>query len=355
MADTDKDQKTEEPTAKKLSDAREKGEVASAPEMKHAAMFVAAIIVMGGMGAWTVERLSALLGRLWGNADAYPLDPAGAQGLITGVTLEFGRALMPLAAILCGCALLIPFLQGRPTLSWSRVKPKWSKLSPISGFGRLFGTRALVEFLKTLAKFTAIIVVALIVVWPKAVAFDQLIGAGPQMIGTVTGEFAYRLVKAVGLLVLLIAGADFFYQRRAFLKKMRMTLQEVKDEFKNTEGDPKIKAKIRSIQVQRAKKRMMAAVPTASVIITNPTHYAVALKYDHGEMAAPIVVAKGVDAVALRIREIATDAKVPIVESPPLARALFAAVDIDHPVPVEHYAAVAEVIGYVMRLARRGL
>lgn len=353
MAEADQDQKTQEPTQKKLDDARAKGEVASAPEMRHAAMFVAMIIVMGGLGSATIAGLSTMLVRLWGNAAAFHLDATGAQSLVSGVLLELARVFMPLVGILFGCALLVPFLQGRPSFSWSRVRPKWSKLSPVSGFNRLFGKRALVEFLKTLAKFSAIIIVALIVIWPKAVAFDQLIGAGPEAIGTVAGEMSYRLIKAVGLLVLVIAAVDFFYQRRAFIKKMRMTLQELKDEYKQSEGDPKIKSKIRSLQMQRAKQRMMSAVPTASVIITNPTHYAVALKYEHGEMAAPMVVAKGVDAVAMRIREIATEAKVPIVESPPLARALFASVEIDHPVPVEHYAAVAEVIGYVMRLARR--
>lgn len=353
MAEADKDQKTEEPTDKKLRDARQKGEVASAPEMRHAAMFLAAIVLMGGAGSWTVTGLRTMLAGLWGNADAFHLDPAGAQNLMTGVTLEFARVLMPLIGILLGCALLIPFLQGKPSFSWSRVRIKWSKLSPVSGLSRVFGKRALVEFLKTLAKFAAIVIVALIVIWPKAVGLDQLVGVGPEAIGTVAGEMVYQLVKAVGLLVFVIAGFDFFYQRRAFIKKMRMTLQEVKDEFKQTEGDPKIKSKIRSLQMQRARSRMMAAVPTASVIVTNPTHYSVALKYEHGEMAAPIVVAKGVDAVAMRIREIATESRVPIVESPPLARALFASVDIDHPVPVEHYAAVAEIIGYVMKLARR--
>jgi flagellar biosynthetic protein FlhB len=161
------------------------------------------------------------------------------------------------------------------------------------------------------------------------------------------------MLRAIALLVGAIALFDFVYQRRSFLKRMRMSLQEVKDEHKESEGDPKIKGKIRQIQMQRARRRMMAAVPGASVVITNPTHYAVALKYDHGAMAAPVVVAKGVDAVALRIREIATEAGVPLVENRPLARALHASAEIDQPIPIEHYAAVAEVISYVMRLSKR--
>lgn len=353
MADTDQDQKTEEPTQKKLDDARKKGDVASSPEMRHATMFVAAIVVAGGLGSWTLSRLSTMFVRLWGSADDFALEPEGAQSLAGGVLAQTGLSLAPIAAVLFGCALLSLFLQGRPTIAWSRIGFKWSKLSPVAGFKRLLGKRALVEFAKTLAKFATITTVAIIVVWPKAVALDQLIGSAPSAIGQAAGEIAFQMIKAVAILVLMLAGADFVYQRRAFLKRMRMSLQEIKDEHKQSDGDPKIKAKIRQIGMQRARRRMMFAVPGASVIITNPTHYAVALRYEHGDMAAPVVVAKGVDAVALKIREIAGAHKVPIVESPPLARALYAVVEIDHPIPIEHYAAVAEIIGYVMRLARR--
>jgi flagellar biosynthetic protein FlhB len=181
----------------------------------------------------------------------------------------------------------------------------------------------------------------------------QLMGTDPGAIGTTATAIVTAMIKAVLILVGAIAVFDLLYQRFAFFKRMRMSLQEVKDEFRQSEGDPAIKARIRSIGMQRARRRMMAAVPGASVVITNPTHYAIALKYNHGAMVAPIVVAKGADAVALKIREIARAANVPIVESPVLARAIYAAVEIDHPIPTEHYAAVAEIIGYIMRLARR--
>ena len=211
----------------------------------------------------------------------------------------------------------------------------------------------MVEFAKALAKLTAVGIVAWMILWPKAVALDQLVGSGPERIGSTVAELSFSLVKTIAFLVAVIALADFVWQRRSFMQRMRMTFQEVKDEHKQSEGDPKIKGKIRQIALQRSRRRMMAAVPTASVIVTNPTHYAVALKYDHGDMAAPVVVAKGVDAIALKIRAIATEAKVPIVENVPLARALYASVEIDHPIPAEHYAAVAEIISFVMRLARR--
>lgn len=348
----DKDQKTHEPTQKKLDDARQKGDVASSPEARHAVMFLGMILVCGSLGVTAFTSLTRLFVSLWGGADEYVMDPYGAQDFATGLFAEIGSTLAPVFGALLAFAILIPFLQGRPSLSWSRLAPKWSKLSPMAGFGRLFGVRGLVEFLKTIAKFVLVTSVAVIVIWPKAVAIEETIGMEPASIAQTAGALVMMMLKAVALLVGALALFDWIYQRRSFLSRMRMTLQEVKDEHKDSEGDPHVKARIRQIGAQRARGRMMAAVPNASVIITNPTHYAVALKYDHGKMAAPVVVAKGVDAVALRIREIATDNKVPIVENRPLARALFASAEIDRPIPTEHYKAVAEIIGYVMRLAK---
>jgi flagellar biosynthetic protein FlhB len=163
----------------------------------------------------------------------------------------------------------------------------------------------------------------------------------------------YKVLLAALVVLAIIAAADYVIQRYRFLQRNRMSKQEVKEEFRQNEGDPQIKAKIRQIRQERAKKRMIAAVPEATVIITNPTHYAVALKYESGQMAAPICVAKGVDALALKIREVAREHDVPVVENPPLARALHATVEVDEQIPTEHYKAVAQVIGYVMRLTGR--
>lgn len=349
----DKDQKTHDPTEKKLTDARAKGDIATATEMRHAVMFVAAIVVAGGMGSWTLARIGPMLVRLWGSADDYRLEPDGAQAFATGIMSGLASAMAPILGLLFGCAMLILFVQGRPTLSWSRVKPNFSKLSPIAGFGKIFGKRALIEFGKTIAKCGVVIAIATLVIAPRMVGLDQLIDSEPRAIAQTAGALVRRLIEAVALLVGCIAAFDFLYQRYAYHQRMKMSLQEVKDEHKQSEGDPKIKAKMRAIGMQRSRSRMMSAVPTASVIVTNPTHYAVALKYDHGDMAAPIVVAKGMDEIALKIREIAVAAGVPIVESPPLARALYASAAIDRPIPTEHFKAVAEIIGYVMRLAQR--
>ena len=315
-------------------------------------MFVAALVVMGGMGAWTVSRMLAIFVSLWGGADDLDVRGSG-QGFAAVVMGQAALALGPLLAMMVFFALLTLFLQGRPTLAWSRMKLKWDKLSPAAGLKRMFGKQGLVEFLKTLAKFGLVAGVALMVVWPDARGIETLVGAPSHAVGKVASELVFQMVKAAAILVAVLALTDFVYQRRAFIKKMRMSLQEIKDEHKDAEGDPQIKARVRAIGMERAKRRMMAKVPQASVIITNPTHYAVALQYDHGAMAAPVVVAKGVDAVALKIREIAAGHDIPIIEKPPLARALHANAKLDQPIPAEHYLAVAEIITYVMKLAQR--
>lgn len=348
MADVDKDQKTEAPTEKRLEDARKKGDTPMAAEFKHAAVLTAILIVVGGLGAQVAGTLTELVSHFWGRAD--DLRTGGAA--FTSVLIQqVGLALLPLAATLVICALGGGLIQGRPSLVWSRVKPKFSKLMPHEGLKRLFGPRALVEFAKTLAKLVVVVSVAMLALWPKAVSIDRMVGAKADQIANYTGDLVLTLVMAVALFVAALALFDIIYQRQSWLKRQRMSLQEVRDEHKDSEGDPKVKARVRQLQQERARSRMMQRVPKASVIVTNPTHYSIALLYDGDSMLAPIVVAKGVDKVALRIRELAGEAGVPIMESPPLARALYASVDLEQPIPIEHYAAVAEIIGRVMRLA----
>ncbi|WP_188054524.1 MULTISPECIES: flagellar biosynthesis protein FlhB [unclassified Sphingosinithalassobacter] len=348
----DKDQKTEDPTPKKLEDARKKGDTPVAPEVRHAVMFGAMLLTVAGVGAYSVQSLGTMAVRLWGSADDFRMEPAGATNFITGVIAHIATALLPVIAVLFAFALLGGLIQGRPMMAWARMKPKWSKLNPFSGVKRLLGKQALVEFGKTLAKLLLVGGVAMWIAWPAASGIDRMVGIAPHAIGGAAFDIVVAMLKPVVMLAGALALFDIVWQRRAFIEKMRMSLQEVKDEYKQSEGDPKVKGRIRSIQMQRAKQRMMANVPKASVVITNPTHYAVALQYDHGAMAAPVVVAKGVDAVALKIREIATANGIPLVENRPLARALHASAELDRPIPVEHYAAVAEVISYVLKIAR---
>jgi flagellar biosynthetic protein FlhB len=349
----DDEDKTHDPTDKKLEDARKKGDVPMAPEMRHATMFVAMLVVMGGMGAYTLQLMGGVFVRIWGRAEDFRMDPAGAQSMVTGLMAAVATAMLPILVALFGLALLGGVLQGRPMISWSRVKPKWSKLNPASGLTRMFGKQSLMEFAKTLAKLCLVVGIAATIAWPHASTIDRLVGADLNSVGAAINDIIDAMLRPIAMMVGALALFDFVWQRRSFMKRMKMSLQEIKDEYKQSEGDPKIKGKIRQLQMKRSRSRMMANVPKASVVITNPTHYAIALQYDHGAMAAPVVVAKGVDALALKIREIAGEHKIPLVENRPLARALYASAEIDQPIPVEHYAAVAEVISYVLKISKK--
>jgi flagellar biosynthetic protein FlhB len=238
-------------------------------------------------------------------------------------------------------------------LVWSNesLKPKLSKISPGAGFKRVFGKQAAANFLKGLFKVIALGAVMTAVLWPERHRLEAMVHLDPAAIMGATTGLTMHLLGAVVAMLAAVAIADYFFQYRQWYERQKMTLQEMKEEFKQSEGDPHVKGRIRQLRQARMKKRMMAQVPKASVIITNPTHYSVALSYDRG-MAAPVCVAKGVDNIALKIREIAREHDIPVVENVPLARALYATVEIDDEIPVEHYHAVAEVIGYVMRLKR---
>jgi flagellar biosynthetic protein FlhB len=259
-----------------------------------------------------------------------------------------GTVLVPLV-VLSTCAVLANLIQHRPLLSVEPITPKLSKISPLAGAKRLFSTESLVNFAKGLLKITIVGAVVVAVVWPERDRLDTMMTADPMIILADFQEIGIKIFIAVLAIVTAIALADYMYVRQKWWKKQMMTLQETRDEYKQMEGDPHIKGKLRQLRQERARQRMMSAVPDATVVITNPTHFAVALKYDKG-MKAPQCVAKGADAVAFRIRELAKDNDVPIVENPPLARALFASVDIDGYIPNEHFQAVAEIVGFVMRL-----
>ncbi|MBZ0140696.1 MAG: flagellar type III secretion system protein FlhB, partial [Pseudorhodoplanes sp.] len=236
---------------------------------------------------------------------------------------------------------------------WSSegLKPKLDRISPIAGMKRLFSKQALVNFAKGLVKVGLLGTIMALLLWPERSRLEALITVDPAALLPAVVTVALQMLGAVIAVLALIAAADFLFQYRQWFERQKMSMRELKEEFKQTEGDPAIKARIRRLREERMRKRMMAAVPEASVVITNPTHFAVALKYEKGDNA-PRCVAKGADAIALRIREVAKAHAVPVVENPPLARALHATVDLDQEIPPEHYRAVAEIIGYVMKLRR---
>jgi len=264
--------------------------------------------------------------------------------------VQLGLIVGPIFAVLMVAGLAGNLVQHRPVFTFDRIKPDFSKLSLIGGLKRMFGVDGFTNLLKGLIKIAVVGAAIWIQLWPDRGGLEAVLEQSPAAVAGDMTHLLFKVLIAALSALAFIAGADFLLQRFQFLKRNRMSKQEIKEEYRQTEGDPAIKAKVRQIRQERAKRRMIAAVPTASVVIMNPTHFAIALKYESGKMAAPICVAKGADALALRIRDVAKEHDVPVVENPPLARALYATVDLDEAIPPEHYKAVAQVIGYVMRL-----
>ena len=345
----EQDAKTEDPSQKKLEDAHKKGDVAKSQEVVTWFMLLGSAVIFAMMGPGAAAALADSLKVIIMNADRFELGGAGFGAFFNNLALAMiGTVLLPLV-VLSTCAVLANLIQHRPLFSAEPITPKLSKISPLAGAKRLFSTESLVNFGKGLLKIGIVGAVVIMVVWPERDRLDTMMTADPQMILADFQEIGIKIFMAVLAIVTVIAFADYLYVRQKWWKKLMMTVQETRDEYKQMEGDPHIKGKLRQLRQERARKRTMAAVPDATVVITNPTHFAVALKYDKA-MRAPKCVAKGADAVAFRIRELAKEHDVPIVENPPLARALFASVDVDETIPNEHFKAVAEVIGFVMRL-----
>ncbi len=344
------DDKTEEPSQKRIDDAREKGDVPRSSELKHAGMFVAGWVVIGSLSLSTVSQLMPMMKNLLGSANQYAFNAKDTQMLGFDIAKNTSLALLLPFTVFMLAGLAGGLSQGRPTLSWSKVAPKWSKLNPVAGWKRLFGMASFIEFSKTLLKFAVITWLVSMIVWPHLARLETILNDDAVDLLVLIKGLVTKMFFVVAIFVMILAMADYTYQRFAFFKRMRMSKQELKDEYKQSEGDPHIKARIRGLRLSRARKRMMAAVPSADVIITNPTHFAVALRYEHGKQGAPRVVAKGVDSMAQRIRALATKHEIPLVESPPLARSLYASVDIDEEIQPEHYKAVAEIISAILKL-----
>ncbi len=345
------DAKTEDPSQKKLEDAFKKGDVVKSQEVVTWFMLLGSAIVFSSMGPAAAQGLMEALKDIMANADQVELGGAGFQAFFNGLALAtLGTVMLPLV-VLSGCAVVANLIQHRPLVSAEPITPKFSKVSPLAGFKRLFSSESLVNFGKGLLKIIVVGGVLFAVVWPERDRLDTMMTADPLLILLNFQDIGLKIFMATLAVVTVIAGADYLYTRQKWWKRLMMTVQEQRDEYKQMEGDPHIKGRIRQLRQERSRKRMMAAVPDATVVITNPTHFAVALKYDR-DMGAPQCVAKGADAVAFRIRELAKEHDVPIVENPPLARALFASVDVDETIPTEHFKAVAEVIGFVMRLKK---
>lgn len=346
----DQSQKTEEPTQKRLDDARKKGQVVQSREVSSWLMLLTVAIIVVGLAPGIMSDLGHVLMPFIERPHTLNV---GSEGAIEGPGLALSSVLLPLAvpfALLIVAALATGFLQHGFLISTESLKPDLGKISPLKGLGRLFSSRSLTEFVKGVLKLVIVSGVGVIAIWPEFDTIERLVTMGVPAILDEIHRLVTRLLIGVCAILAAIAALDYLYQRMQHIKQLRMSREEVREEYRQTEGDPHAKARIRQLRQERARRRMMAAVPGADVVITNPTHFAVALKYDQAAMNAPRVVAKGADLVAHRIREVAKASDVPIVENPPLARALYAMVDLDAEIPGEHYKAVAEIIGYVWRL-----
>ncbi|MEO7055139.1 MAG: flagellar biosynthesis protein FlhB, partial [Rhizomicrobium sp.] len=348
--DQDKSQQTEEPTAKRLEQAHESGDVIKSTEVTAFVLLAGGTLAIAMFGQSTAIGIARLLSMFIEQPEQMSVDGAGLASMSRGLLLHLALILAPFMGVMMVASLAGHVMQSRPTLNPDKLVPDFSKLSIPKGLARMFGPEGWTNLLKGLAKIAIVGMAIWTQLWPERGMLEAILTQSP---GAIVGDMSHLLFKVLMAslaALLVIAGLDYFLQRMRFMQRNRMSKQEIKEEYRQNEGDPAIKAKVRQIRQERSRKRMMAAVPEATVVIMNPTHFAVALKYESGKMEAPVCVAKGVDALALRIRAVAEEHDVPVIENPPLARALHATVEIDETVPAEHYKAVAQVISYVMRL-----
>jgi flagellar biosynthesis protein FlhB len=350
MAEDDTE-RSQDPSQKRLQEALDRGDVVKSQEVSAWFVMAGASLTLMAFSAPMAGGVMTTLRGLIANSYDIRVEGSGFIAVITRLGGELLAAIALPLSLLMLAALGGNLIQHRLVWSGEALKPKLSKISPAAGFGRLMSTQALANFAKGLAKVAVLAAVMAWLLWPERHRLESLVTFDPAALLPMTHVLSLKLLGTVVAILAIIAAADYLFQYRQWFERQKMSIAELKEEFKQTEGDPAIKAKIRQIRVTRMRKRMMAAVPTASVVITNPTHYAVALRYERG-MNAPVCVAKGVDLIARKIREVATLHGIPIVENPPLARAVHATVEIDQEIKPEHYKAVAEIIGYVMRLNR---
>lgn len=351
MADEEDDsQKTEEPSDRKLSRARDKGQVASSQEVKSWFVLLAGAAGILMMGPYVARQLRLVGLPYIERPDQIPANFESLRAVMTQSLMDAGWALAPFLLLLLVMAIAGNVMQSGLIFAPEKIKPDISKISPLSGVKRIISVKGFAEFVKSILKLVLVATVAIALTVPLLHDMPLLPAESMGSIVERIQDITVMIVVASAMVMTAIAGIDFAFQKYQFTKSMRMTKQEVKDEHKQAEGDPHVKGRIRALRMQRARERMMSNVPNADVVITNPTHYAVALEYKMEDMSAPKLIAKGIDSLAMRIRAVAEEHDIPIIENPPLARALHAAVELDQEIPPEHFVAVAEVIGYVMRL-----
>lgn len=346
--DQDRESKTEEPTEKKLGDSIDKGSVPFSREAVTFGSLAGVLLAAQLMAGPAISSLTDSLRVIYGSAGDIRLDVHEDAGFLAAAAMgRVALAALPAMAVIAVCGVLASLMQNIPQANSERVKPQYSRISPAKGWKRLFGFQGLTEFLKSVAKLLAVSLVAAIMVKAELPDILNTLASEPAVLPGVILGLATRIIVALFLIALVLALGDLVLSRYQWRHQLRMTRQEVKEEFKQQEGDPMVKQRQRTIGRQRLSRRMMAKVPTATVVVTNPTHYAVALRYAREEGGAPVVVAKGADHLALRIRELAEGHDIPLVENQPLARALYDQAEVDQMIPAEFYRAVAEIIHFL--------
>ena len=350
MSDTDdKDSKTEAPSDKKVRDAIEKGNIPFSREAPMFASILGILLVLAFVARSTTKALTEKLSLFVNRPEDFRLESgADAAALIHAVALEVGQFLIPTIAILAGSSLAASILQNVPSIVTERIRPQWNRISPASGWKRIFGRQGLVEFLKSLFKFGTVSLVSLLLLKSEQYKVLNAMLSDPSLMPELMLTMAMRLVSAIAIATIVLVAADLLWARFKWHSDLKMTKQEVKEEYKQLEGDPMVKARMRSLAQDRSRKRMLAAVPKATFVIANPTHFAIALRYERSEANAPIVVAKGKDLIALKIREIAEASGIPVIEDKPLARSMYDYVEIDRMIPPDFYKAVAQILFYIL-------
>ena len=354
MADeADNDQKTEDPSGKRLDEAREHGQVPISRETTSWVVMMGILIVMAWMIPPMMRDLALFLRGFVESPHSFLLDDNNFQALLFETLGRVGMIVGLVFVILMVADIGGVMIQTGFFFALDLLTPDLSRLLPSRGLARLFSLSALVDLGKSLGKLAFLGSIAFFAMVPIAQESPNLVGVPLQTVLTYLSHKTVHLIILMLVGFTVIAAVDLFFQRYQYIKNLRMTKAEVKDEFRQQEGDPMIKSRLRQLRIEKARKRMMTQVPKADVVITNPTHYAVALRYDGNKMAAPVVLAKGINLIAERIREVAQEHHIPLVSNPPLARALHDTVEVDHPIPTQHYRAVAEVISYVYKLRKR--
>ncbi|GGB56467.1 flagellar biosynthetic protein FlhB [Fictibacillus barbaricus] len=346
-------EKTEKATPKKRQESRKKGQVAKSADINAAIVLFVSVMFLAFMGSWMGERLLHLFTHSLDKKLLYDVTETSIPKLLWELSMEVAIILAPVMISAMAAGVLGNYLQVGFLLSTEAIQMKLERINPLSGFKRIYSVRALVELTKSLLKILLIGGVTFYVLWMERDVYLRMSLVSIESSLPVFGGLAIKMGFAASLVLLFLAFLDFMYQKYDFEKNIRMSKQDIKDEYKKSEGDPKIKGKIKEKQRQMAMRRMMQEVPKADVIITNPTHYAICLKYDDGSMDAPVVVAKGVDLIAQKIKEIAKEHEIAMVENKPLARTLYARVDIGQVIPEDLFKAVAEILAFVYRIRKK--